>query len=182
MGSVDLTGHNFGSWAVRSVGGSASNGARLWNCQCICGKSRPVSVYSLVRGVSTNCGCKRKRTLSAVRFKHGHSRAKTEGGKQTRTYRIWCAMHARCRGSTEHAREYYQSRGVTVCDRWKDYSAFLGDMGEAPAKYSIDRFPDRDGIYEPTNCRWATASQQAYNRRPERWRHRPKSLAEQPHG
>lgn len=59
--------------------------------------------------------------------------------------------------------------GVSVCDRWRKFENFIADMGPRPFKgASIDRFPNMGGNYEPGNCRWATAKQQAQNRRPRR--------------
>ena len=38
-------------------------------------------------------------------------------------------------------------------------------MGERPKGKTIDRFPDKNGHYEPGNCRWATPSEQMRNTR-----------------
>jgi hypothetical protein len=82
----------------------------------------------------------------------------------TRTYRIWKMMRTRCSNPNFHAYSRYGGRGITVCSRWGSFSAFLADMGEAPAGLSIERV-DNNGNYEPGNCKWATPKQQARNMR-----------------
>jgi hypothetical protein len=40
---------------------------------------------------------------------------------------------------------------------------FLIDMGERPKGKTLDRFPNKDGNYTKSNCRWATPKQQRAN-------------------
>lgn len=81
--------------------------------------------------------------------------------RESPTYSSWRAMKKR---TSDPDNVYYQN--VEVCERWRDsFDAFLGDMGERPEGKTLDRYPNPAGNYEPTNCRWATGSQQRLNRR-----------------
>ena len=161
---IKLEGQRFGRWVVGEFRGANELKQTIYSCRCDCGTERDVVAQTLRNGLTLSCGCMKGQAIAVARTKHGHSRDRTTGRVDSRTYRIWQAMHNRCRGGTESGRLYYVSKGITVCERWSDFRNFLADMGEAPDGMSIDRWPNGKGNYEPGNCRWATAKEQVDNR------------------
>ena len=89
-------------------------------------------------------------------------------------YGIWNAMIGRCeRPSSCTPASFwarYGGRGIAVCPEWHDVAVFIAwieeNLGPRSAGMTLDRWPDKDGNYEPGNVRWATRSQQAQNRAP----------------
>ena len=81
------------------------------------------------------------------------------------TYHSWAAMKNRCQSKTSKDYPRWGGKGITVCQEWQKFENFLRDMREKPAQgWSIDRIDNNKG-YEPSNCRWATPSQQQANRK-----------------
>lgn len=92
---------------------------------------------------------------------------KKHGLKGTAIYLIWKSIVSRCENPNRRAFPRYGGRGIKVCERWRtDAAAFAADMGPRPSpQHTVDRWPDKDGDYEPGNCRWATPTEQARHTR-----------------
>lgn len=87
----------------------------------------------------------------------------THGMASSQIYQIWFNVLRRCNDPRRSEFYLYGGRGIRVCKRWEKFENFLADMGERPEGMSLDR-KDNDGDYKPSNCRWATAEEQARNK------------------
>ncbi len=79
-------------------------------------------------------------------------------------YSIWWSMHVRCYNPNNKRWHRYGGRGIKVCERWNVFENFVADVPPRPSKqHSLDRYPNKDGNYEPGNVRWATRREQGNN-------------------
>lgn len=121
---------------------------RMWECLCDCGKTAIVTTVRLRNGTTRSCGC--------IRSKHGLYKHPVR--------RTWNNMIQRCTNPNNSSWEDYGGRGITVCDRWREFQNFIDDMGVPEKGLTIER-KDVNGSYCIENCEWVPASQQARNTR-----------------
>lgn len=153
---IDLTGQRFGRLTVLERSVSNKHKQLRWRCRCECGNFCTPLGMTLRKGDTQSCGCLAKESIASVNYKHGKTR--------TSIYSIWRSMMQRCYDVNSQAYARYGARGITVCDAWHNFETFYADMGDKPARCSLERI-NNDASYSPKNVCWADSKQQANNRR-----------------
>ena len=152
MRLIDRTGHIFDKLTVVSRADNTERGHTRWNCICTCGTKLVRAGGDLTRKGSKSCAdC-----ANAAKTVHGLT--------DSRVHNIWMRMLQRTtnKNCDDYTRYGYGLVGVDPA--WLNFEQFYADMGEpTSALHSIDRI-DNSLPYTKTNCRWATATEQARNK------------------
>lgn len=134
---------------------------RYIEVMCECGKRFFTYSYPVTSGLCKSCGCRKRAFLIKMTTSHDMSFSPI--------YHVWQGMVQRCQNSRPTSSGYrnYFSRGITVCDEWRNSFDNFHKWAIANGwkkGLTIER-ENNDGNYEPSNCKVASYAVQARNKR-----------------
>lgn len=145
----DLTGKRFGRLLVLNL--SSTGRYTRWNCLCDCGGQHIVRSSHLLDGNTKSCGCYTNELISKANSTHGL--------KDHPLYGVWRTIKARCLNPNHKSYKQYGARGISICNEWLNSETFINwciNNGWSKG-LQIDRYPDNNAGYQPTNCRFVTS-------------------------
>ena len=172
----DRSGQRINRWTFLNFD-RRENNKTYWKVRCVCGFEAIRDASAIAGGLSKSCGCLH---IEIVKRKgHGFVR---HGMSRTKVHRAWKDMRNRCYNPNVASYKYYGAIGIKVHPKWiSSFEEFYADVGDPPSKHhSLDRINVLKN-YEPGNVKWSTKTEQANNKRNNRyieWDGRKQSLSQ----
>jgi hypothetical protein len=166
---------------IRKISGPGNR----YKCRCSCPNRTIIIVLAklLNSGHTRSCGClKSEVTIARNKARRIYPVGFTPKHKPvTHAYGIWGAIKDRCCNPNSKDWHNYGGRGIDICDEWLNsfevFREYMMALPKCPKRFdelrgggrrlprTIDRYPDKNGNYEPGNVRWAKSKQQRHNSR-----------------